>query len=89
MDSSGFSVRTATDYVDAEAGMLAGHMYPTSGCAVAFNSRTHMHATMPWQGGHRLIVLAYTARMYALAKPKYGSLLEDLGFVLPSQQEQP
>lgn len=71
------------DYVDAEAGMLAGHMYPTSGCAVVFNSRANLHATMPWQGGHRLIVLAYTARMYAVAKPKYGALLEDLGFVLP------
>ena len=73
-----------TDYVDAEAGMLAGNVYPTSGCAVAFNSRASRHATMPWQGGDRLVILAYTARMHAMARPKYGELLEDLGFVPPA-----
>ena len=64
-------------------GFLCGNVYPTSAVATVFHGQQCFHATMPWSGGDRVVLLAYVARQYANAVAQYKGELEDLGFVMP------
>ena len=57
-------------------GFLRGNIYPTSAVANLFHGQQCYHATMPWSGGDRVVLLAYVARQHASAMAQYGNELE-------------
>ena len=68
-----------------DGSLLAGHTYPTSAAGVLFSGKDLPRATCAWQGGCRVVMIAY--RFHAQAKDQLPShataLLDKIGFLLP------
>ncbi|CAE7787920.1 dbo [Symbiodinium microadriaticum] len=46
-------------YEEFEGSLRAGHVFSTSASCVLFAGKTNLHATCEWQGGHRVVLVAY------------------------------
>ncbi|CAE7893468.1 unnamed protein product, partial [Symbiodinium necroappetens] len=67
-------------------GLLRGSAHNTQATASLFHAQKHYHATLPWSNGDRVVLIAYVARQHACAVQRYGSILEEAGFVLPHRE---
>ena len=69
-------------------GLLRGSAHKTQATASLFHAQKHYHATatLPWNNGDRVVLIAYVARQHACAVQRYGGILEEAGFVLPHRE---
>ena len=70
-------------YEEFEGSLRAGHVFSTSASCVLFAGKTNLHATCEWQGGHRVVLVAYCSGQYDKASPQHKACLVELGFQLP------
>ena len=67
-------------------GLLRGSAHNTQATASLFHAQKHYHATLLWNNGDRVVLIAYVARQHACAVQRYGGILEEAGFVLPHRE---
>ena len=70
-------------YEECNDRLLAGVLMDTVGTGILFNGRESWHATLPWTGGSRVVLIAYVPGHAERVQDTSLEHLRALGFLPP------